>query len=198
MASFGPAVEKTLKWEGGLTTDTGGLTNFGISQNAYPALDIRRLTVDGAKAIYRRDYWDKIQGDKIADQKTAEALFDWAVNAGPGAAVKSAQRLLGFTGKAIDGGLGPQTLAAINRAGKPFSNTLTQARISFYENLAASNPSKYGIYLQGWKKRALAFFDLTAARAVKTAPMFAAVAMLAGAVWYLKNRQRAKHGTNFQ
>jgi lysozyme family protein len=191
MASFGPAVEKTLRWEGGLTTDTGGLTNYGISQNAYPALDIRRLTIDGAKAIYKRDYWDKVQGDKIADQKTAEALFDWAVNAGTGAAVKAAQRLLGFTGKAIDGGLGPNTLAAINRAGPSFSNTLTQARITFYENLAASNPAKYGIYLKGWKKRALAFFDIAAARAKGSAPALSAVLIVAGAIWLYK--QRAKH-----
>ena len=74
MASFEPAVEKTLRWEGGKTTDTGGFTNFGISQKAYPGLDIEHLTRDGAKAIYRRDYWEPLNLDAVADQASGRPL----------------------------------------------------------------------------------------------------------------------------
>ena len=40
-------------------------TKFGISGGSYPTLDIAALTLDDARAIYRRDYWDRIQGDVL-------------------------------------------------------------------------------------------------------------------------------------
>jgi lysozyme family protein len=162
MANFRPALELTLKHEGGETVDTGGYTKWGISQQAYPGLDIKNMTRRQMEAIYKRDYWNKIKGDQITDQNAAAVLFDYAVNAGVGAAVKAAQTVLGV---AVDGGLGPQTLAAINRAGAGFAGRLTKYRVSFYTRLATSNPAKYGKYLAGWLKRAESFFKLTPASA---------------------------------
>ena len=52
---FEVAVDFILSVEGGLVddpTDPGGLTKFGISQRAYPKLNIRDLTADTAKALY--------------------------------------------------------------------------------------------------------------------------------------------------
>ena len=97
MADFSKALEITLKHEGGETVDTGGYTKWGISQKAYPGLDIKNMTRSQMAAIYRRDYWDKIQGDKIRDQNAAAVLFDYAVNAGTGAATKAAQTVLGLS-----------------------------------------------------------------------------------------------------
>jgi lysozyme family protein len=37
-------------------------TKFGISAAAYPDLDIANLTLDAAKALYQRDYWQRIAG----------------------------------------------------------------------------------------------------------------------------------------
>ncbi|HMY41320.1 MAG TPA: glycosyl hydrolase 108 family protein, partial [Marinagarivorans sp.] len=96
MADFELAIVKTLAREGGskyteTPGDTGGATKFGISQRAYPQLNIKNLTEAEAKAIYKRDYWDKIKGDLIANQGIAESIFDFAVNAGIKTASKLAQ-----------------------------------------------------------------------------------------------------------
>ena len=39
--------------------DQGGLTKYGISQAAYPGVDIENMTADTAKGIYGTDYWLK-------------------------------------------------------------------------------------------------------------------------------------------
>ena len=141
------------------------------------------MTRSQMEAIYKRDYWNKIKGDQITDQNAAAVLFDYAVNAGVGAAVKAAQTVLGV---AVDGGLGPQTLAAINRAGAGFAGRLTKYRVSFYTRLATSNPAKYGKYLAGWLKRAESFFKLTPASAAGGGLVLAVGA--AGAFYMLKKK----------
>ena len=76
-------IMSTLEVEGGLVdhpNDPGGLTNWGISQRAYPDLDIRELTREEAIAIYHRDYWLPIP-DTLPDAMRW-MLFDCAVNHG--------------------------------------------------------------------------------------------------------------------
>lgn len=86
-SSFDIAVELVLKHEGGYTPglagDPGGETNFGISKRAYPGVDIKNLSLEGAKEIYRRDYW---RFDEVVDQALANCALDCAVNQGPGVA----------------------------------------------------------------------------------------------------------------
>jgi lysozyme family protein len=60
-------------------------TKFGISAHAYPNVDIRNITLDEARAIYRRDYWDKVQADTLPGP-LALLAFDAAVNNGIGRA----------------------------------------------------------------------------------------------------------------
>jgi lysozyme family protein len=183
MAEFRPALEKTLRWEGGETVDTGGYTKWGISQKAYPSLDIKNMTHEQAVGIYRRDYWNKIQGDLIISQAVANVIFDWAVNAGTGAATKQIQKILGLK---QDGGFGPVTLAAVNRRGPALANEITQARRGFYERLAAMDPAKYAKYLRGWLKRADDFFFETADKAGQLAP----VAIIGALVFWLYRRNK--------
>lgn len=86
-ANFDTAVAFVLKHEGGYVNDPkdpGGETKYGISKRAYPGLDIKALTEDGAKAIYRRDYWDKSGAPDMGN--LALLHFDTAVNIGVGAA----------------------------------------------------------------------------------------------------------------
>ena len=71
-------------------------------------MDIKNLTEDEAKEIYRRDYWNPIMGDELPD-KLAIVVFDCAVNQGSGRAVRLLQILLNV---AIDGNVGPKTVAA--------------------------------------------------------------------------------------
>jgi lysozyme family protein len=87
-------------------------TKYGIAAHAYPDLDIANLTLDQAKAIYRRDYWDRVRGDAFPESVAAQ-LFDAAVNHGTGAAIKMLQRAAGV---ADDGAIGPMTLGAVHRA----------------------------------------------------------------------------------
>lgn len=91
MADFEQAVSFVFKHEGGYTPgipdDPGGETNFGISKRAFPDLDIKNLTIDQAKEIYRKHYWN-VELDGEPDQKLANCLLDCAVNQGPSFAAK--------------------------------------------------------------------------------------------------------------
>jgi len=82
--TYSRAIQFILKWEGGLTqdpNDPGGTTKFGISQRAYPDLDIKNLTEQDAMAIYHRDYWLKAGCDDLPWPLDLIA-FDTAVNMG--------------------------------------------------------------------------------------------------------------------
>lgn len=178
MANFILALNKTLRWEGGETVDTGGYTKWGISQKAFPDLDIKNLTMEQAREIYQRNYWEPIQASLIKNQAVAENLFDFAVNAGVSQAVKTIQKVLGFSRDDIDGKLGNQTLSAINSAGSGLVNQFTQARINFYKNLATRNPNKYGAYLVGWLRRANDFGSAAIAAGSGAVFFFALIAIV--------------------
>ena len=93
---FETAVDFVLTAEGGLVddpSDPGGLTNFGISQRAYPHLNIRELTIADAKALYRKDYWDRCSCGKLP-HAIALVVFDAAVNQGASASIRMLQRSL--------------------------------------------------------------------------------------------------------
>lgn len=104
-----------LQAEGGYVddpVDPGGETNMGICKRSYPHLDIKNLTVDQVREIYRRDYW-QAAGCHLMPPRLDVAVFDGAVLQGPATAVKQLQKVLGVM---TDGDVGPQTLAAIQHA----------------------------------------------------------------------------------
>lgn len=110
--TFDQAFAKLIGHEGGYVNDPkdpGGETKYGISKRAYPNLDIASLTVDAAKEIYRRDYWDRAGADRY-DPAIGFQVFDAAVNSGIVQAVKFLQRAVGVT---ADGLAGPATVAAV-------------------------------------------------------------------------------------
>lgn len=165
MALFPIAIAKTLKWEGDsgqVTSDTGGLTKYGISQKAYPKADIAALTKDQAIALYFRDYWQALKLDQINDQTLANAIFDFAVNAGKKTAVQKLQIALNQYSKAklaVDGLIGLKTIAAANLAAPSFANQYNKSREEFYKTLAVMDSEKYGKYLKGWLNRTKDFFS---------------------------------------
>ena len=111
MSDFDHAFKALIGHEGGYVNhpkDPGGETKFGITKRTYPDEDIRNLTIDRAKALYKRDFWDKVRGDDLP-YVVAFNLFDAAVNSGVGNAVRWLQRALDV---ADDGKLGPLTFAA--------------------------------------------------------------------------------------
>lgn len=115
---FNTAIQYVLRYEGGLVDDpkdTGGITKYGISLRAYPALGrdgIVNLTVDAAKKIYKSDYWNLMHCDELPPYLRLMAL-DCAVNQGVGYSSKALQ---GSVGAYPDGVLGPKTLAAVKAA----------------------------------------------------------------------------------
>ena len=84
-------------------------TKYGISAAAYPGVDIERLDLAGAQAIYQRDYWDRVQAGELPPP-LALLVFDAAVNNGVGRAVRWLQVAVGV---GADGVVGPATLAAV-------------------------------------------------------------------------------------
>lgn len=113
MAAFDVAFDRLIGAEGGYVNDPadpGGETNWGISKRAYPTVDIKNLTRDAAKAIYRRDFWDRLNADQMYDGVAFQA-FDFAVNSGIETAVRYLQRAVGV---ADDGHWGPMSRDAVS------------------------------------------------------------------------------------
>lgn len=145
---FEKAVNFTLSYEGGYVNhpaDPGGETNFGISKRAYPNLDIKGLTRDKAKEIYKRDYWDVFPMDKLP-VGVRIALFDTAVNCGVSRATKLLQRAC-MVGE--DGVIGRTTIAAANLPN--VVQSLISERIIFYAGLDG-----FKLFAKGWVKRCVA------------------------------------------
>jgi lysozyme family protein len=158
MATFRDSLERTLRFEdatlsGELTSDTGGLTRFGISYNAHPRLYPEMATCSRARAleiaaeVYRREYWC-FDGVKL--QPIADKLFDMAVSMGLSTAVYLCQMAVGTS---PDGTWGPRTEFAVNEA-IGLLQTLRNASAEHYRSLATKNPERYGKYLDGWLTRA--------------------------------------------
>lgn len=84
-------------------------TKFGISAARYPALDIANLSLDDAKAIYRRDYWGAGGCDAVPDAIKFD-LFDMVVNSGQANAIRTLQRSMGMHDNEVDGIMGPHTI----------------------------------------------------------------------------------------
>jgi lysozyme family protein len=128
-------------------TDPGGLTKWGISQKAYPALNIRAITEDQAFQIYQDDYWEKMRCDAFRPC-AALMLFDAAVNQGVGGAIRMAQATAGTM---TDGLMGPQTIAAINAmADLSFARRFAKTRIARYLTL---NNTVEEANERGWMNR---------------------------------------------
>lgn len=159
-ARFRTAVDRLLIMEGGAkitdkATDRGKLTKWGISQRAYPLLDIRRLTRDDAVQIYHRDYWSPLRCDDLLSKELAEELFEFGVNAGIGTAARALQTAINALGRplSVDGHIGPATLAATVRVGQPalLEAFRTEAE-RHYRAIVKEHPDQ-AVNLAGWLNR---------------------------------------------
>jgi len=158
MANFNDAIVKTLAKEGGakftdIAGDNGGATKYGISQAAYPKVDIRNLTEQQARDIYKRDYWDRVRGDDITSQMIAENMFDTAVNMGVRTASRLVQTMLEI--QPADGIIGSASLGVINKQNeKDFLTHFTLVKIGYYASLCNKDRTQ-SKFLLGWVNRAL-------------------------------------------
>ena len=182
MSNFKHAMLTVLQHEGGLVNDSadpGGITNYGISlrylrglaqQNPdlltlydvnhdgqIDATDIRSMTQQEATDIYKTQWWDKNNYGLITDQALATKIFDLAVNVGNATANKFLQKAVnqvnGHSVLLIDGIIGPQTIALINKLDPVALLTSVRAfAIAFYQMLAAKNPA-FNKLLKSWINR---------------------------------------------
>jgi lysozyme family protein len=180
--------------EGGYVNDTddpGGATNFGVTIHTMRRLgldldrdgdvdvaDVKRLSRQQAVDIFVTHYFER---PLIAElpQVLHATVFDMYVNAG-GNAIKILQRLLAEMGHsvAVDGALGPQSVAAAHAAWRAAPAHLVDAygiaRRNYYFRIADRRPAsrKYARTRSGakggWIKRAEEFiapdYHMTAAQ----------------------------------
>ena len=154
LVEFDDIIEKVLEHEGGLVDDpkdAGGLTNLGISQRAYPDEDIRGLTVERAKELYKRDYWDRYRTGNLPD-RLRHIFVDMCINMGGGRAIKILQEACNSKNATkidVDGGIGPATIKAATNV-EPFR--LRAYRVMFYAELVMKKPEQERFWV-GWFRR---------------------------------------------
>jgi len=158
--TFDTCLAFTLRAEGGYVdnpADPGGATNMGITLATYRewsddpnlgAAQVRDMTERTARAIYRSLYWNPLRADALP-LGVDLSVFDMGVNAGIWRSARILQRALGFTGEAVDGSVGPETLAA---AAKSDAHTvvdqLARRQAAYYRGLV-----DFATFGEGWLKR---------------------------------------------
>lgn len=146
--SFDTCFDRLIGHEGGYVNhpkDPGGETHWGISKRAYPDVNIKTLTREGARVMYERDFWTRIHGNELADG-VAWQVFDFAVNSGIETAIRYLQRAIGV---ADDGHWGPisrQTAAALDES--DIILRFVAERLDFYTRL-----STWPTFGKGWARR---------------------------------------------
>ena len=160
MDNFEKSFDRVFGHEGGFQNDpadrgnwtTGKIgqgelkgTKFGISAMSYPHLNIERLTLEEAKAIYRRDYWDAMRMDRFSRAMQYQ-LFDASINHGMYNARRILQRALGVKD---DGIVGPITMRAI----ESMSNDDLLFRFLAERLQFITKVGTWGTYGKGWTLR---------------------------------------------
>lgn len=173
MAKFELAIPRILKWEGGYVwnkADPGGETNYGITDrldgivdhkvdldgDMIGDVDIKTMTVEDAKQVYKR-MWDKaILGDFIESQACADILFDGFVNCGKNG-IRLLQEILNVK---VDGVFGPRSLQVLNLCDERIVYyKYKQSRIDYYNNLADKKP-ELEAFRKGWLNRINSFAEI--------------------------------------
>lgn len=149
---FGNEILKTNPSK--IIVDSGGLTKYGISDLAdkiedekYFGIDIRTLTPEKAKEIYKKEYFTPF-AEKFTDfPQLALSIFDVSVNSG---VQKAKDMLRDITARHDFNG----QFEVVKKFGDIKSyEAYKERRRQFYETLAKQNPVKYSSYLAGWLNR---------------------------------------------
>ena len=174
MANFKEAFDLMIIHEGGYVNDPldgGGETLMGISRNNFPSWEGWKV-VDNAKILsgfplslnkdiklqglilsfYKENFWNPIKGDLINNQKVANSIFDFAVNAGIGTSVKLAQRVVGVDD---DGIIGKGSIEAINSFdAELFIPLFTIAKVKRYIEICKKKETNKKFFF-GWIDRTI-------------------------------------------
>ena len=159
-SNFNECLEMLLEHEGGYVnhpSDPGGMTNLGVTKRVYDEWigresteeEMRDLTPEDVAPIYKQNYWDRVKGDNLPIGLDL-CVFDFGVNAGTGRSAKYLQSLIGTT---VDGGIGPNTLQAVDAYVEEVGieeaiRSFQQKRQDFYESL-----DTFKTFGRGWTRR---------------------------------------------
>ncbi len=167
-------IDRIVTHEGGFVdhpADRGGPTKYGITAatlarwRGVPAdevepEDIRRLSIEEARAILRRRYIEDPRIDRLPPH-LIEPMADTAVLMGPRRAVRMLQTALSRMGYEIvvDGVVGPQTahVAAI-ASPRMARHLLIVERIGHHVDRIRASPDQH-VFARGWIARALDLMD---------------------------------------
>lgn len=154
--NFERSLKHILEHEGGYVNhprDPGGRTNRGVTQTTWEQWvkrpvtedEMRALTVEDVAPLYKAQYWNAIQGDRLPFG-VDYVVFDFAVNSGVSRSSKTLQAVVGTK---PDGVIGPKTLSVVSQLDavdvvKMFSN----ARLVFYKGLTT-----FDTFGKGWTRR---------------------------------------------
>ena len=154
--NFDEALKAILHHEGGFVNhpkDPGGMTNLGVTKRVWEEYvghevdekAMRALTPADVDTLYRRKYWDKVRGDELP-AGVDYAVFDAAINSGPGRASKWLQTAVGAV---PDGAIGPGTLAKVEAMEPAAIIEKYQAtRLAFLQSLPT-----WDTFGKGWGRR---------------------------------------------
>jgi lysozyme family protein len=145
-----------LDHEGGFVdhpADPGGATNLGCTKATWERWVDRPCTVDEIRALtpadvaplYREKYWNRAGANDLPTG-IDYCVFDTAIHSGPGRAVKFLQEVLGA---AVDGVIGPRTLAFCDEADpRQVIDSYCATRLKFLEELPT-----WKTFGRGWSRR---------------------------------------------
>lgn len=154
--NFARCLGAVLLHEGGYVNDpqdTGGATNLGVTQSslgdwlgrAATIDEVKALTPESVSGLYRQNFWMPPGCDPLPSGLDY-MVFDASVQHGP---ARAARMLQDAAGVAIDGQVGPATLAAVRAAGaKALVFKMSSIREAFYRN--QPNFPHFG---NGWMNR---------------------------------------------
>jgi lysozyme family protein len=176
MADVNAAIDITLRQEdstlsGVITSipgDSGGRTRYGIAERWHPELTATgffstmsaaaALTV--AEGVYTTSYAKPLMLSQINAQGVAAALLSFAVVEGSVEAVKLLQQACGA---AVDGHIGPTTIARVNGCvPAALLETWCELEKTYFQKLGAANPADQE-FVAGWDNRAQADEELASA-----------------------------------
>jgi lysozyme family protein len=154
--NFDQALKAILHHEGGFVNhpkDPGGMTNLGVTKRVWEEwvgheVDekaMRALTPETVGPMYKTKYWDKIRGDDLPTG-VDYAVFDAAINSGPGRAAKWLQTAVGAV---PDGAIGAGTLAKVGAMdAKSIIEKYQETRLAFMQSLPT-----WEVFGKGWGRR---------------------------------------------
>lgn len=152
--TFDDVIDVVLRFEGGYVWnqhDPGSETKYGISKRSYPDEDIASLSIERAREIYRRDYWEPLKCDKLPAMVRL-SVMDAGVNSGVKRAAQWLQRAVGVTD---DGIVGAKTI----EAAREMDPATTVSRFNGYRLRFLADSQNWLSFGHGWAGRVAAILQ---------------------------------------